>query len=129
MSSDKRLFQKDAKTRRFNVVNLPRSGAFGAKKTIDRAYIGGPEICQCAKGPDFCPPWNCARITDVILPDACDFTVCECNGADFAYAINVLELPSPPEQYNCDVNWKSYINLTPQEIQELIEKFPANPEN
>lgn len=69
MPNDPRLYQRDPRTRRLNPVSLPRSGAFGNKKTIDKAYIGGPDECPCELGI------GCFIITDPQKPSKCDFVV------------------------------------------------------
>ena len=77
MSEDSRLYQKNPKTKRYNVVSLPRSGAFGTKKVLDKGYFGGPEICGCGGGV------GCERVTNPILPNVCDIIVYPCIAPDF----------------------------------------------
>jgi hypothetical protein len=77
MSEDSRLYQKNPKTKRYNVVSLPRSGAFGTKKVLDKGYFGGPEICACGAGV------GCSMVTNPMLPDVCDIIVYRCLTPDF----------------------------------------------
>jgi hypothetical protein len=68
MSQDSRLFQRNPQTKRYNVVNLPRSGAFDKKKSVDVAFIGGLEICQCEG-------IGCWKVVNPLDQSACDFIV------------------------------------------------------
>lgn len=68
MSQDSRLYQKNPQTKRYNIVSLPRSGAFGAKKTVDKGLISGLEYCACEG-------IGCWKITNPVDPTVCDFIV------------------------------------------------------
>jgi hypothetical protein len=68
MSRDSRLYQKNPQTKRFNIVNLPRSGAFGNRKTIEKGLISGIEKCVCEG-------IGCWKIANPVYPTVCDFIV------------------------------------------------------
>ena len=77
MSQDSRLYQKNPQTKRYNVVSLPRSGAFGMRKVLEKGYFGGPEICQCGAGV------GCSIVANPVLPNICDIIVERCIAPDF----------------------------------------------
>jgi hypothetical protein len=98
-TSDKRLFQRDIRTKRYNVVNLPRSGAFGRRKTTARAFFG-KGYCQCATPENnYIPGIGCFQISDSVLSNLCDWVVQESTGSEFD-EFEGLGFPEPPYPYN-----------------------------
>lgn len=72
MAEDRRLFQRNPQTKRYNVVSLPRSGAFGHRKVIDKAFVVGDAVCPCNNGI------GCSIVHDPNRPNPCDIIVMPC---------------------------------------------------
>lgn len=77
MAEDRRLYQKDPQTKRYNVVNLPSSGAFGKYKSLDKAYDSRVFLCPCEAGI------GCSTISHNDYASVCDIIVEPCDAPEF----------------------------------------------